>query len=492
MKTTPALILLVAASAASGYAGYYFGQNKGGAAATDTANAKHAAAAGGRTSAGGSSVGGSVSLASLMKGPGAPDAEALAAWAKNLTPQECVDLVKSLQAGKGGLVRDTVLGAVLKSWAKSDPKGVLASIDQLKSPKLREDSVDIALKTMGAQDPKGVLQWLKDNPGTASAAATQARYDAAIAGIAATDPKGAFDVVSALSEGNDRDRQNKSDALKALTDTLAQAGHFTDAQQLLATLPAGQTRDDAMDHLAESWASYSPEDATTWAAALTDPAERTRLEARAVSTWASSDPLAAATWAASADQQALANADPNAPKDPLSGPGMVLANAIMAWSQDDLDGPGAFLNTLPASPDKDRAVAVFTMQASEEDPESAAKWLGTISDSGVRNSVTMVVAMQMYQQDPAMFTNFINTNDQMSADEKQNMQRIAPIMAMSSQLLSGSGGKGGNFMSNMIESMLTGKSNSAMNAIRARVGQPGGNPFAPRGGQQPPAPPAGQ
>ncbi len=479
MKISPtALFGLLAACAASGYAGYYYGHSQTAESATTAANAKHSANTSGKNPSSSSSAGENISLASLLKGPGAPDADLLALWAKSLNAKDCPDLVKQLQAAKGGLARDAVLEAVLKSWAKSDPQGLLGAADKLTSPRLREGGVDVALKTWAAKDPAAALQWLKDNPGTASTAATAARYDAAIAGYTATDPKGAFDVVSALGEGNDHDRQDKADALHALTDTLAQSGQFDVAQQLLGTLPAGTTRDDAYDHFAESFAASSPTDATAWATALTDPAERQRMEGHVVDAWASSDPLAAATWATQIDQQALANADPNAPKDPVNGPGMLLANAILSWSQDDLDGPGQFLNQQPASPNKDRAVAIFAMHVGQEDPETAAKWLGTVSDPKIRDGVTMVVALQMYQQDPATFTNFMSSNDQMNDTQKQSLTQMVPMLSTSMTALKAMSGKG-DPMSNIMESALTGKSSMLNSMMRAR-GQPGstgGNPF---------------
>jgi hypothetical protein len=139
---------------------------------------------------------------------------------------------------------------------------------------------------------------------------------------------------------------------------------------------------------------------------------------------------------------------------------MLLANAILAWSQDDLDGPGNFLNQLPNSPDKDRAVAVFAMHASQEDPESAVKWIGTITDKGTQNMVTMSVATQMYEQDPAMFNNFIQTSDLVSDSQRQSMQQMIPMMAGASKMMQSSSG-GGDMMSGMMESMLTGKVNPA-------------------------------
>ena len=43
-------------------------------------------------------------------------------------------------------------------------------------PRLREGGVDAALKAMATSDPKAALQWIKDNPGTASTSAEQQRF----------------------------------------------------------------------------------------------------------------------------------------------------------------------------------------------------------------------------------------------------------------------------------------------------------------------------
>jgi hypothetical protein len=458
MKTPTLLVLVIAVGVASGAAGYYAGQNNF-AATTQSAGTgrPNSGDATGANSARNDEAAKADMLASLLKGPGLPDAEALAHWAKSLSAKDCADAVKQLQGMPGGKLRDAILGAVIDSWAKTDPKGLLAVADNLTVPRLRETGVDAALKSWAMTDPKTALQWIKDNPGTGSASATQARYDAIIAGFAATDPKGAFDIVSALPDDTDHDRQIKSDALNALTDSLAEQGRFTDALQIFDPLPAGQTRDDAMDNLAKQWGANAPMDAAAWAANITDPAERIRLGSQVAGAWAASDPLAAANWAVQIDAQTDAPKDPH---NPAAGPGMLLANAILAWSQDDLDGPGNFLNQLPNSPDKDRAVAVFAMHASQEDPESAVKWIGTITDKGTQNMVTMSVATQMYEQDPAMFNNFIQTSDLVSDSQRQSMQQMIPMMAGASKMMQSSSG-GGDMMSGMMESMLTGKVNPA-------------------------------
>ena len=459
MRTPTLLALVIAVGVMSGAAGFYAGQNHFGTAAAQaggSASTKMGDSAGANSAANAEAMKADM-LASLLKGPGLPDAEALAHWAKSLSAKDCADAVKQLQGMPGGKLRDAILGAVIDSWAKTDPKGLLAVADNLTVPRLRETGVDAALKSWAMTDPKTALQWIKDNPGTGSASATQARYDAIIAGFAAADPKGAFDIVNALPDGTDHDRQLKADALNAITNSLAEQGRFTDALQIFDTLPAGQTRDDAMDNLAKQWGANSPTDAAAWAANITDPAERIRLGSQVAGAWAASDPLAAANWAVQLDAQTDV---PKDPKNPTAGPGMLLANAILAWSQDDLDGPGNFLNQLPNSPNKDRAVAVFAMHASQEDPESAVKWIGTITDKNTQNMVTMSVATQMYEQDPAMFNNFVQTSDLVSDSERQSMQQMIPMMAGASKLMQSTAG-GGDMMSSMMESLLTGKVNQA-------------------------------
>jgi predicted phosphoadenosine phosphosulfate sulfurtransferase len=47
------------------------------------------------------------------------------------------------------------------------------------------------------------------------------------------------------------------------------------------------------------------------------------------------------------------------------------AEIIREWTCYDLNAPAEWLNTLPASPELDRAVASYAFRVVEEDPENA-------------------------------------------------------------------------------------------------------------------------
>ncbi len=481
--------LLVAALAVAGTGGYYLGWTNASThlaapSADATANSSHAAT-GGATKGKASPASVAASLDALLKANGAPTADALAKFLQSLRPEDYAATLTYLQNAGASVQRDAILNGLIAAWAQRDPASFLAVSGTLTVPRLREQGIDAALKTLATKDPQAALQWLKDNPGTASTMAARDRFAAAIAGFAVADPKGAFDAVAALGEDNFRDKQLKSDAFKALSDSLAAQGRYEDALKLFGDLPAGETRNDAFTRLAESWAASSPQDASKWIATLTDPAERTRLGGRVAEAWAANDPAAAALWAAQLDSQSF---DPNTKGMKMNDNGVLLANAIAGWARYDLDAPAEFLNQLPPSPSKDRAVAIFAMRAASEDAEGAMQWIGTISDPTMRQSVIMPMAIQMYLQDPAGYQNFMATTTLVDDNTKQMMSRIATpqlmqgMKAMNAMMGSGSSGGGNSdFMSKIFESALTKSSSEMKDMGMDKMGPPGAVPAVDAG-----------
>jgi hypothetical protein len=454
MKTNPVKILTYLVALGLGVAaGFWWGTNYFAPAATTTgaAGQNHAGStAGGASyrSGSGAAYGAGTSLESLLRGPGKPDPLLLALWAKGLSPAECAAALSSLKGLPANAMRDAVMDAVVTNWATRDPKGFLAAANGVPTPHVREDGTDAALKAWAASDPKAALDWFKDNPGDASSPALQKRYAAAMAGYAATDPAGAFNTASALGEDNLRDRQMKSTALNAISDSLADQGKFSDALSLFGQLPAGTTQTTALAHLAQDWAASSPTDAAVWAANITDSATRAQVSLQVAQTWAVSDPASAAAWAAQAD---AANAAGNTTGAQNTGP--LLANVIRTWANDDIDAPGQFLNQLPASPTKDSAVAIFAMRAAQEDPAGAVQWVGSISNDQMRQGVAGMVAFNMLQQDPAAFNTFVNNTTLLSDQQKQMLQNIPPQAVERMNQFNNMMG-GGNAMQTMMENMM--------------------------------------
>ncbi len=358
----------------------------------------------------------------LLTSTGTLNSDLLDAWARSLSPAQIADALKSLKGEPANSRRNDLLGALYNAWADRDPKGFLTGAGDIAVPRLRESGVDEALKSWAAQDPKAALQWFKDNPGTASTAATDQRYAAAIAGYAVADPAGALATVNALNDDNVHDRMMKSAATKALADALADQGGFAQASAFFSQLPAGSTRDDAFTQLATRWTQIAPQDAATWVEGLSgDPQLKSTIGAQVAQAWAENDPAAAATWAAKMDGQA----EPPGPDNPTP-PGQLLATAIRSWTTYDLDNVGSFLNLLPTSPAKDPAVAIYALRASQEDPASAFQWVNSISDEQMRLGMTVGVGLEWMQQDPAGYNQFLSTTPVLSDSQKAALAGIPP------------------------------------------------------------------
>jgi len=435
-------LLFIGLYAAVGAAGYWLGNSRAASSAPTPAKSRAPAGAAANTHG---RLPGTVTLDrgdvdKFLQAKGKPDAAALAEWAKNLSPDECAAYLASIQKMPPGQQRDAVLNAIIGSWAAQDPKGFLADAKDISGPRMKEQGTDAALKAWAAQNPTDALQWIKDNPGSAPTAAVQARYLAAFAGYATTDPQGAFAAANALSGTTLMDQRLKNQAIQAVMSGFADQGKFTDATALIAQMPDGAQKNQALASIASSWGSANPADATAWVASMTDPQQRSSLGGQIAAQWAATDPAAAANWAAQMDSQAAADAQNNGAATPSS---YMLADAMRTWASYDLDATGDFLNQLPASPDKDGAVATFALTAAQDDPASAMNWVNTIGDPGMQQRLAMVTALQWQQSDPAGYSTFISNTTLLSDQQKQMLATLQPMIANAQA--GGRGGFGGGF-----------------------------------------------
>jgi len=395
----------------------------------------------------------SVDWQTLLKTTDPLEPSLLTAWARSLDPGAAAEIIKALRAQPANARRNDLLGALYNAAAERDPKGFLSDTTNIAVPRLRELGIDTALKTWAAQDPKAALQWIKDNPGTASTSAGDERFAAAVAGFASTDPAGALATVSALSDNNPRDRLLKSAATKALADALADQGQFTQAATFFNELPSGQTRNDAYAELAQRWTALSPNDAASWVEGLNnDPSLKEAMGTEVAKGWAMTDPASAATWAAKIDA-----ADTAAGISEGEPGSTLLATTIRTWTTYDLDSAGQFLNLLPSSPTKDPAVAIFALRASQEDPQGAFQWVSTISDPQMRNGLTVGLSLLWMQEDQAGFNQFLASPGTLNDEQKQMISTIPAQAAQSLNQLNTVMG-GGEAVQTMLEnSILNGR-----------------------------------
>ena len=412
--------------------------------------------------------GGTVDWRTLFYSTGKLNPELLAAWARSLGPKDIANVLNSLKGEPPNTRRNDLMGALYNAWAEQDPKGFLGSVNAITVPRLREGGVDAALRAWAEQSPKEALQWIKENPGTSSTAAGQQRYAAAIAGFAASDPAGAVAEVSTLNDDNVRDRMFKEAATKALADSLADQGGFSQAASFFSGLAPGQTRDDAYTELAQRWAESSPQEAANWVESMAgDASLRSSVGMQVAKIWAENDPSSAATWAAKVDAMTSLQDPGN-----QGTSGQLLATAIRAWTAYDLDNVGSFLNLLPSSPTKDPAVAIFALRSSQEDPSSAFQWVNSISSDDMRMGMTVGVALEWMQQDPNGYHQFLATTTALTDQQKVILAGIPPDalqgLAQFNSVLGG-----GDAVQAMIENaIINGKGD-----VGARAGASGSAPI---------------
>ncbi|HTB62222.1 MAG TPA: hypothetical protein VK737_01430 [Opitutales bacterium] len=380
-----------------------------------------------------------ITMNNLLKSPGTPNAEQVALWAASLSPQDCAAALAALQAMPVGVQRDALLKAVVDAWAKHDPAGFLASSGQMNNPRLRETGVNEALHDLATKDPQAALDWLKQNPGTGGASAIEARVNSVIAGYAANNPADAFDYINSMSDATKQDAKLKTDAFDAFAQGMAQTGQFGNAMSLLDQLPAGKLRNSATNSMIDQWGAAAPLNAANWIANSANPSVVSDLNETLVGSWVKSDPAAAAVYAVQAEQLLQ-------DQGTLGGQNNTdtLPNTISAWAKYDLNAAGNFINQMPASPVKDRALSTFISTASKVDPASAIAWTTAASDPAVGNKLMVQVAKQWQQNDPQAYSQFLATTTTLTPAQLDTLTNLPAPAATAKKGAANSGNGQGN------------------------------------------------
>ena len=97
------------------------------------------------------------------------------------------------------------------------------------------------------------------------------------------------------------------------------------------------------------------------------------------------------------------------------------SSIIREWTRYDLAASADWLNSLPASPELDRAVISYTFRAAEEDPETAMSWASSIEDDGRRTWMMERVASTWKEQDAETFKNYLDKSE-LSAEQREKLE----------------------------------------------------------------------
>lgn len=289
--------------------------------------------------------------------PGAPRMQAMlevvALWAS----KDAEGALLWLESNAQGLARSETLKNGVTLWSAQDPAAAAAWIDGMASDGSKDVAAAALAEAWGAQDPATAAQWIEGIPlGPSRLVAAQALLDAwsnhdpqaatewaaqeallgssealehclskitesdpataeglvrtylntfpdaplleaYVASLARNDPTRAAEWLNDLPEG---------DPLKnnAATETLLHEWTRTDsvaASAWLSEQAPGPQRDAAIHGFVQSIQAHSPEAATLWSNAISEPEARIRKLAESLESWNASDRDAAAAWIQTAE-----------------------------------------------------------------------------------------------------------------------------------------------------------------------------------------------
>jgi len=359
-----------------------------------------------------------------------PRYQVIQAWSQS-DPQAAVKAAQAItDAGPRGMAVAAAVGA----WARNDFGGALKYAIGVEDAGVRADILstlsmnpsgdrrellDAVLDHMPSGDHfqqavSGIFSsWARENPAEAAAAVMELPpgrvFANAVRQIAsqwvdsAPSKKDVFDWASRLPEGEAR-----QEAISAVIGEWSSDAP-QDALNALSALSAAD-RKSAMQSLASGWSQKNPEAVLQWAAALSDPAERTNIVRSALSRWAGNSPESAARYVE------------RLPESERSG---AIQAVVNQWASKDTEAAANWLRQQPQGAAKDSAISSIAHTISREDPQTAMDWAATISDPANRNRQIEGLARDWLRQDAASARAWISTSN-LPDDSRQRLLKSNP------------------------------------------------------------------
>jgi hypothetical protein len=316
------------------------------------------------------------------------------------------DLQAALAAAPGTAGLNTRLETLFAELAASNPLLALDYATQISGARQQRATINAILRVWAGQDGSAALAWYADTSEGLPLALREERLQSILAGYGASDPRGALAYAAAMDPSGSSGRRMQLSAYQSVFDGLVESGRVNLALDALATIQDASLHGDLQLGLIQSWAAQNPEAVARYLEGLGGDAPG-NAHATLVRAWAELDPARAAAHVSSLGPD---HADF----------GRATASVVAQWTQYDIAGPGEWLNTLPASPEVDRSVAIYTARAAREDPEGAMSWAASIQNDRLRTRMMERVAGEWRQTDPVAFDAFMETGD-WSDDQRQRL-----------------------------------------------------------------------
>lgn len=303
----------------------------------------------------------------------------------------------------GAFVRPTVL----QGWASTDPVNA--------AKYYTDNPAQFAMMNMmggrgtggmGAQGPSEIIagEWAKQDPAAAMAWASglpsnsSAAMSTVVSEVAKTDPMKAASMAAEMKE------DARGEAYQSIAKQWAKKD-FNEASTWVAGLPEGE-RAAAMSAAIEGLSVSNPALAATELGKMTDLEARANVAPMVAKSYAKTDLQGSMTWMNTLDDEAKRES---------------MREVMPIWASADSAAALNFIQTQTSPAVKDRAAESYIWSNRSTPPAQLAEVAGMISNEDDRNRATGVVAARWMQEDKAAATDYINTNESISADMKERL-----------------------------------------------------------------------
>ncbi len=296
----------------------------------------------------------------------------------------------------------------LGQWAAHDPLAALSyARAHFKSDRLAQ-ALTAIFTAWAHTAPEPAWQWL-----TTNLPDQPQHLDTAIDEIGRDDPALAGRLAAAWAQQHPA---QGAEVLTAALQGMAYAGHFTEARQIVGTLPVATDDERGMliNFVAGQWARFQPADAAEWIASLPPGAPRDQALANVTGSWAETNPAGAADYAVSL------------PAGPTRQ--TALRQAVASWLATDPDGARAWVIKTNQHEDFDQAVQSIAtdVNLAATEPVRALKWAETIFDDALRAQSVSTILYNWFPRDPAGATAYVRTSTALTADQKAELLARLP------------------------------------------------------------------
>jgi len=324
-------------------------------------------------------------------------------WAET-APTEAMKFADTMGFG-GMMVRPTIL----QSWASVDPQN--AAKYYAENPREfammgmggpggggrggrgGQNGASIIASEWANQDPAGALAWAKTLNGNDKSSA----MSSVISAVAISDPKQAADMTLTMDPA---EREKSYDSIAKNWG----AKDWTSAEAWIRSLPTDQQQ-AALASAINGLAGQDPQAAAQKIASMPAGDSRDQAVASVAESMSQSDPLAAAKWLLT--QQG----------DQTQGMRNVMGNLAR---QDD-SAAVSLISSQATGDVRDRMVESYVFSNRASSPQAVMQLAETITDQNQRNRAEGVAAMQWMQQDPEAAKAYVNQSTTMDDQTKQRI-----------------------------------------------------------------------